>query len=371
MYTRMTIGDFLGDFVVYRNLEPADRRLRGLQQIWRDIGLPAYRVPRKAEPDYAAAMVNFLKQAQALRGAIDSLAHLIYIGDTRFLDGTAYRNLKAQGAWPGWAFIASEKCDAAPQVEIEEEMYLSNRWQALSDFLDYVQGQGIPLDGTTTAVVDLDKTVLGARGRNDGVIDMARVAGVRRTAEEVLGERFAEAAFRAVYDRLHQPAYHFFTGDNQDYLAYISLMVSGGVYGVEELWADLETGRLNDFNSFITACAGRLSDRHGGLTQVHREVYGNWQAGDPTPFKSFRYREYQETIARMDVLPDEASREEVLRREIVITGEVVEAVRYLQGRGVLCFGLSDKPDEASLPTPELAAQGWKALHRTPMKVIGS
>jgi hypothetical protein len=39
-------------------------------------------------------------------------------------------------------------------------------------------------------------------------------------------------------------------------------------------------------------------------------------------------------------------------------------------RGALLFGLSDKPDEASIPTPELASQGYRAIHRTATHVIG-
>jgi hypothetical protein len=41
----------------------------------------------------------------------------------------------------------------------------------------------------------------------------------------------------------------------------------------------------------------------------------------------------------------------------------------LRQRGALLFGLSDKPDEASLPRPELAQKGYLPLHRVTMKVI--
>jgi hypothetical protein len=37
---------------------------------------------------------------------------------------------------------------------------------------------------------------------------------------------------------------------------------------------------------------------------------------------------------------------------------------------VLIFGLSDKPDEASLPTPEQVIEGYRPLHQTVMKVYG-
>ena len=93
-------------------------------------------------------------------------------------------------------------------------------------------------------------------------------------------------------------------------------------------------------------------------------------AQDPTPFKAFRRREYLETVGRMDVLPDGAPVEEVLAQEIVITAEVASVARHLASRGALVMGISDKPDEASIPTPEQAAGGRQPIHRTRMKEFG-
>jgi hypothetical protein len=71
----------------------------------------------------------------------------------------------------------------------------------------------------------------------------------------------------------------------------------------------------------------------------------------------------------MDALPDDTPREQLLANEIAITREVVDAARELRQCGALLFGLSDKPDEASLPRPELAQKGYLPLHRVTMKVI--
>jgi hypothetical protein len=38
--------------------------------------------------------------------------------------------------------------------------------------------------------------------------------------------------------------------------------------------------------------------------------------------------------------------------------------------GVLTFGISDKPDEASLPPKALAEEGGQPIHRVVMKVFG-
>ena len=72
----------------------------------------------------------------------------------------------------------------------------------------------------------------------------------------------------------------------------------------------------------------------------------------------------------MNVLPDNATESDLLAGEIVITGEVSDVTEQLAALGVLTFGFSDKPDEASLPSPEAAAQGALPLHRVEMKVIG-
>jgi hypothetical protein len=356
---RASLYEFLGDLVVYRNLEPADERLRTPK-------LVGEAVPRKAEPAYAQAILHILDQAQALRSD-QHLQRLIYIGDTAMNDGQAIRNLAQH--LPIYGFIGHERMEESKRIEIEDGIMLANRWAALAEFIPFLQREGFALDETTAALLDLDKTAFGARGRNSHVIDAARVEAVRRTVEEVLGGDFDQREFRAIYDELNQARYHPFTADNQDYLAYICLMVSGGVYDFPQLLADLEAERLCTFAQFIEACAEReIGD---DLVPVHNEVYTNFQRGDPTPFKSFRYREYEETVRRMDRLPDDASEEEVLAEEIVITREVADVCRFLKRKRVLLFGLTDKPDESSIPRPELAQKGYLPLHRVTMKMVGS
>jgi len=372
MFERGTIYDILGDLVVYRNLEPADERLWSTQlaplpppQPWG--GKRGGAIPRKAEPAYAQAILHLLDQAQALRSG-QRLERLIYIGDTAMNDGQAIRNLGQH--LPIYGFIGDERGEVQNSrlQPPGSNVMLANRWAALADFIHFLQGEGFAFDEATAALIDLDKTAFAARGRNSQAIDAARVEAVRRTVEEVLGGDFNEAEFRAVYDELNQPPYHPFTADNQDYLAYICLMVSGGVYDFPQLLADLEAGRLTSFAQFIENCARKPIGEE--LAPIHREVYTNFLRGDPTPFKSFRYREYEETVKRMDCLPDDAGKERILAEEIVITREVADVCRFLREKGVLLFGLTDKPDESSIPRPELAKKGYLPLHRVTMKVLG-
>jgi len=368
MIKRMCLSDFLGDFVIYRKLEPSDPRLRGLSAIHGELGLPAGRIPRKTEPAYAAVTINLLQQAQSLRGAARPLRRLLYIGDTKINDGIAAANLGQHLALRG--FIGEERLSEPLKVETRDGMTFANRWTALEEFLRAVQEQGFVLDESLAVILDLDKTAIGARGRNDRPIDQARVDAARDTVHATLGEGFCMEVFRPIYDELHKPVYHPFTTDNQDYLVYAALMVSAGVYERDALLEDLKTKRLATFEEFVGICDERLrAQEFAALRPLHAEVAGNLRQGDPTPFKSFRYREYECSVARMDALPDDTPREQLLAKEITITREVVDAARELRRCGALLFGLSDKPDEASLPRPELAQKGYLPLHRVTMKVI--
>ena len=369
---RTTIAEFLEDLVVYRNLEPMDGRLPRFAEVAEQTGLPPSPVPRKAKPAYGQAMAELLRQARGLDKPHTPLRQLLFLGDTRLNDSTAFRNIKAAGGWTGWAFIASEDLSHPPHTEIEEDLFLANRWGALEEFFHFLKRRGFPLDEGTAAIIDLDKTAIGARGRNHSVIDRARVEAVRRTVEGLLGERFDPPAFQEAYDELNQVDYHPFTADNQDYLAYICLMVSAGAYGFRELLDDLTARRMSTFRQFIERVEGRFRRAPDPqLAPIHDAIYANVRAGDPTPFKPFRYEEYRLTVARMGYLSDGASPEQLLAEEIVITQEVREAAHYLRERGVLLFGLSDKPDEASIPRPEQAAQGAQPIHRAETHAVGS
>ena len=285
-------------------------------------------------------------------------------------DGTAFRNLCAAGNWPGWAFIGADDLSSPPQREVEASLYLANRWSALPDFLRFLEDQGFALDEATAVVVDVDKTAIGARGRNDKVIDEARVEGVKRTVADLLGARFDEAAFRTAYEELNQSAYHAFTADNQDYLAYICLVLGAGLWELEALIGQVESGSMQRFLDFIAAVQSRRPElAHTGLTSIHDDVWQRVQAGDPTPFKAFRYNEYLTTVARFGDLPG-ASAKEILSQRIAITEEVRAAATTLRKRGCLLFGVSDKPDEASVPSPEQAEERKKPLHRLETQAVG-
>ncbi len=374
-YGRTAVSEFLGDQIVYRNLNPVDERLPKLDTLRTRVGLPPGVIPRKSQPAYAQVIVEQLRQARALSMAGERIERLIFIGDTRLNDGTAFDNLCQAGGWPGLAFIGSESA-GAPAAEIApspggQGLYLANRWDLLSDFDRYCAQQGIDVDANTVVVFDLDKTTLGARGRNAHVIDGVRVQAVEDTVAALLGADFNVSAFRQAYNRLNQVEYHPFTSDNQDYLAYICLILGAGLYELDSIAQDVESGQLVSIEHFFQRVETEKASLPRSLAAIHADIYAAVQEGDPTPFKAFRRNEYQVTVSRMGHLGDDSAVKTLLEEEIVITQEVRSLALDWRSRGALLFALSDKPDEASLPSEELAAKGFKPIHRMETHAVGS
>jgi len=372
-YGRTSVHEFLGDLIVYRNLVPADPRLPPLSDLRQQAGVPASAIPRKTDPQYGHVLVQLLQLASALDGGRTPLECLVYIGDTQMNDGTAFVNICRAGGWKGLAFIAAER-DESPHVRVVEQeegtLYLANRWAALAEFEAFCQSQGVSIDARTAVIVDLDKTALGARGRNDRVIDRARLEALRRTVADLVAEGVDRRRFEIAYDRLNQVEFHPFTADNQDYLAYICLVLGSGLYHLEPLIAQIRSGQMVSFEQFINAVDDRSTELPAELRHIHRSVYARVQRGDPTPFKAFRHNEYLATIGRMGNLDDSASVARMLEQEIVITQEVRQWALRWREQGALLFGLSDKPDEASVPPGDLAARGCQAIHRTETHAVG-
>ncbi len=371
MTFKASVYDLVGDLVLYRNLDAPEPRLPRFVDAWQQMGLPGPTRPRKLDPAYAQALSWILRQARALDAPGTELAELVYLGDTALNDGNAFRNLRAASGWRGWAFIGAER-DEELMVSEKDGVFVANRWSALSEFVSWLQSeQGAALDARTVVIVDVDKTALGARGRNDNAIDRARVSALEATVADALGTDFDSTTFRRAYAELNAPHYHFFTMDNQDNLAYVCMMVGAKLWTLDELLADLAAGRLvttQDLMDRVQAQRDRLPGH--ALQTLHDDIYARVRAGDPTPFKAFREREYLETARRLGQLPDAAPLGQRLVEEICMTREVLEVVRWFQARGCLLLAVSDKPDEAVFPTADLVRQGYLPMHCIPTHVVG-
>ena len=372
VYGRGRIQHFLGDLIVYRNLIPLDRRLPGLPDLRRELEIPTGVTPRKTSPEYARVIGRILELAQEMRGVRSPLERLLYIGDTRVNDGTAFINLLASGGWNGAAFICEEKTGEEERREKEEvpggTILSCNRWAALASFNSYCAKEAIPIDEQTAVVIDIDKTAIGARGRNDHAIDEVRLLAMRRTARELLGDAFHEEEFQVDYARLNQSLYHPFTTDNQDYLAYACLILQSGAVTHDELFRALDEGELTEFTQFLSLVDYRKENLSPPLRQVHDSVHDAFLRGNPTPFPDFRHNEYKVTVEHMGHLKDETPAVRLLQEEIVITREVMEHAMDCHHAGALVFGLSDKPDEASIPNEKI--ESYLPLHEIETHVIG-
>jgi hypothetical protein len=359
-FGRARLSDYFGDLVVYRNLEPLDRRIQGRRAASYKMDIPADVVPRKQDRDYAKAAVWIAKQvAQKVRRSNVQLDELLFIGDTLYNDGQAFANMVDVTDWTAACFIGSEKPNDAPAAEIGEgNVYSANRWAAISDWMKWVLSQGLHVDQRTLVIVDIDKTALGAKGRNDQVINEARLEGIYRTMDSVLGDDFDRATFESHYSELNRSRYHFLTEDNQDYLAYICMALNAGLFDYNEILKEIQNGSVDNFEQFLRMVNSRMMFGSVGgenLRQAHEAVSASVQNGDPTPFKRFRRQEFITTVERMGHMPDNTPMAELLAHEITLTNEVCEVTEWLQARGCLLLCMSDKPDEASRPDPHISA----------------
>ncbi len=133
---------------------------------------------------------------------------------------------------------------------------------------------------------------------------------------------------------------------------------------------EIRAGRLASFAQFLAEVDSRAAGFGPALCDIHRDVHTLVLRGDPTPLKVFRHNEYRATIERMGCVDDQAPLPQFLKREILITEEVRSVALEWRRRGALLFGLSDKPDEASIPTDDLATRGYRPIHQVETHAVG-
>ena len=373
-FGRACLADICDDWVIYRNLEPLDKRVPGLKHAFYDMELRSEQIPRKQDRDYAKAAVWFVNRIQQVRGVRTPIGELLFLGDTLFNDGQAFANMIDESGWRGACFIGAERLDQEPTIRIEQEtIYIANRWSAVAEWVQSLKQQGFHLDANTAVIIDIDKTAIGAKGRNDKVIDRARLAGIYRTMDSVLGADFDQALYEQHYNELNRARYHLLTADNQDYLAYICMVLNTRLLSLDEVVREVDSKSLDNFEQFIRWVDSRMMINPAAgevLREVHEAVNGSVRIGDPTPFKRFRRQEFISTLEYMGNLDDDASVEELLSGEITLTEEVYELAQWFKARGSAILCLSDKPDEASMPDRRSAAT-MVPLHRAETHRVGS
>lgn len=372
---QMKLSDVYGDLVIYRDLEPLDKRIKGLRKAAGKMGVMGDAIPRKHDEDYAVATIWFIEEAQQLREVSKNIKELLVVGDSAYNDGHAFRNVCEVGRWSGSCFIGAESFGEKPKGKLDAEtnIYESNRWGALATWAAWLVEQEYRLNEETAVIVDIDKTLIGARGRNDQMIDQARLAGIYRTLDSVLGNRFDKAAFERQFAELSEPKYNHITEDNLDYLVYACLVINATLIQFDELVGQVGGGSIDNFPQFARWVNSRLINGASvgeKLRQVHESVMTGLHVGDPTPFKRLREQEFMSTVGLMGnfvMSPDVA---DLLDEEIVITNEVVQFSRWLQKRGCLLLCMSDKPSESACPEPQVM-RDMIPLHHIKSYCIGT
>lgn len=372
-FGRISLSELFGERIIYRNLEPMDRSLRGLSRAYHEMGLSDNRIPRKQESGYAKAALWLVEETQARRHQ-PPIRELLFIGDSKYTDAQSFLNLRKRSGWRGACFIGVEDVTAEPALTADSEthVYTSNRWALLAKWVEALLDAGMLLNERTAVIVDIDKTAIGARGRNDAVIDEARLEGIYRALNAVLGEHFDRVAFERHYTELNQSTYHGLTSDNQDYLGYICLVINAGLISFDEVVDRVQNGSLNEFAQFVRWVDSRVKSGSAGerVRQAHEAVSTSVRMGDPTPFKRFRRQELVTTLEHMGNLPDSSDVYDLLEREITITSEVADLARWLQARDCLLICLSDKPDESAVPSARTPSD-LLPLHQTKTHCVGT
>ena len=374
-FGRGKLSDFYDNWVIYRDLAPLDKRLPPLRAIASKIGINSKPVPRKKEKAYALAANWYIHKLQEVRGRSEPLEELLFIGDSFYNDGYAYQHIVDVSDLKGTCFIGGEESESDPQIEVhqDEGFYLSNRWAALGSWAGWALEQGFKLGNQTAVIVDIDKTAIGAKGRNDTIIDRARLEGIYRTMSSLLGKNFDSDAFERQYAQLNNAEYHCITADNQDYIAYICLMLNAKLIQFDELDNEVQNGSIDNFEQFTRWANSRMMISPTGgeqLRQVHETIMAAVNNGDQTPFKRFRRQEFIATAERMGNLDDDSSIFDLLQGEVTITNEVGEIAAWLRDRGCLLLCLSDKPKEASCPDPHESAD-MLPVHEAETHLVGT
>ncbi|GAB4427064.1 MAG: hypothetical protein OHK0015_08550 [Chloroflexi bacterium OHK40] len=346
---KATIFDLTGDAVVYRDLEPCDQALPRLDALRAELGLPGGPPPRKRDAAYARVILGLARAAQATRGG-PPLAALAVIGDTDN-DRMLAEHLRAVDRLPCYGFIGEDRPVAAEALTWHGDTASATRWHLVAPWAQELSRRGVPW-AATAILIDIDKTLLGPRGRSDGAIDDARAEGALAVAAELVPE-LDVPTFRRIYAELCRREWHGFTLDNQDYVVATALLIATGAIGLDELRAETESGLIGDFGTLLATTASRVVPSLAGL---HQELQARVAKGDPTPFKAFRRAELTATLARM------------ADGRLTICGDLFELCRELAARGALLLAASDKPAESALPTPTQTAAGMLPLHRTPARV---
>jgi len=322
IFERGTLNDIFGDYIIFRELNPFKRDLPDFETIKGRLSLKTF--PRKKDKEYALVLSTILKEAK-------DFSNIVYIGDTFMSDLTVIKNLKAYGI-DVFGVITDE--GATPPESGLSYVRFNASWRELLHFVSPY------INSNTVVIVDVDKTAIGAHGRNHLPIDKARSDAIFELARVCFAEPERNTILK-LYHSIHTKEFLHFTEDNQDIVSIMTLILYSHLKTFEEF---CKIAKEKSFREFIE----NIEVKEGMLKTFVDEVKEHLSKGSPTIFPTFRRIELEKTIKRMDFLPDATPLDVLFDEEILITGEVYSTGIFAREKGALVFGVSDKPESASI-----------------------
>jgi hypothetical protein len=326
-FQRGKLSDFLGKNIVFRELEPIDNSLPRFSDLKEKLGF--YRLPRKKDPEYAMALSEIFR-------AKGDFNKILYIGDTLMSDLSVIKNFADMGKFAVMGIITRE--NEIEGFEKRDNYIFNGSWANLPRVARYVEDNFFSIDNGTILVVDIDKTAIGARGRNERAIDRARMDAIFMLVENIF-PGFSKEQFLSVYSAINNKKFFYLTEDNQDFTSILSILVFSGT---------VELNALQNFGTLLEVLQN-VNVKNPVLMEYVETVMENIKKKNPTAFPQFRKAEFEKTVARMDFLSDDESESKLLEEEILITKEVYDTTLSLKEKGAFVFGVSDKPALSSMP----------------------
>ncbi len=334
MYKRDNLNTIFENYIVFRELNPLREELPSFSELKKQLKLDF--LPRKKDPEYAKVLSFLFKK-------IGDFEKVIYFGDTYLNDGSVIKNLTELNEYKVFGVITEE--GEQDYIKFKGNMILNTKWRNLLPILEILEKRDFLLDEKTIVVIDIDKTFIGARGRNNKAIDKARTDAITSIIKDALGE-IEEDRFDYIYSRLNRRSLHSFTGDNQDIVAIMSILFYGDYYALGRFIREFYAGNWREPLEFFNTITIPPNDKAYKLLE---EVKENLLKKNPTAFPTFREKEFNCTLKRMDFLPDVSDVRKLLNEEILITKEVYDVGLIAKKKGAIVFGLSDKPELSSIP----------------------
>ncbi len=345
---RTTIAALTADRVLYRDLNPCDPALPRLHELQQAAGLLQGELPRKHDADYATVIWTLLQHIRTVHRA-SPLRLVLLVGDSTN-DRVFADHLRAVADCRVLACIGMEQPAAPPALTWDGDTATINRWGLLPNWWQQAHARcggaaTRTLLAQTALILDVDKTLLGARGQCDDVIDVVRQTAALAVANlwlpPVQRDRFGDW-----YALANQPRYHLLTRDNQDYIVYLALLLAS-----DTLTPDTLEHALNAPTPAFGELLGHVAPHvPPALRDLHHAFTTAYHAGDPTPFKVFRHAEYCHTVEQMQA------------GALPLNAVLIRLGHELVAGGALCMAASDKPRESALPTAEQQRQGMLPLH---------